>query len=151
MTFNELKTYIIPVDQNIINLKNRKNILQTIEKLSRIYHTRFQSKSPESWGAMYYEKSNKIEISPRYNNIDTLLFFSHELAHRIQHMTGIIPKRGWFPKSFYEALALEYEAERLAYFIFHQYFGHKYQIHHKQFKSYRTYAEIDALREYYGF
>lgn len=72
--------------------------------------------------------------------------FCHELAHHIQYTE----LKYWADeKNLYEVLSLEWDAERMAYFLCQQYFP-EVKIHHRKFNWCRKREDVEFLRDWYN-
>lgn len=153
-----LKNRIIPLGKKVCNRSSERSIkgfnfplswYNDLVYICKLYNGNFEIRNCVSGDpAGGYNTKNKLiyittvngAISP-YNICKT---FTHELAHRIQHIiieknnsTGKLRK-----KYFSEWLLYERVAERLAYFINKEYFEHLYKLHHRIFKSYNKKLDV---------
>ena len=82
------------------------------------------------------------------NLVENAHSFSHELAHSIQwRESGMCHYRDM--RSFKDVLKFELSAERLGYFIFKEYFGHLFLVHHSKFSNYRNKKHRQFLADFY--
>jgi len=117
--------------------------------ICKLYGCNFEVRKYGNHG--YSEKKKLIYLATEEDGFVTTYSisknFTHELAHRIQHIEWENNK--YFTINFFEkALLYERSADRLAYFIYKEYFSHLWNFSHQVFNSYKSKSDIKFLREY---
>jgi predicted transcriptional regulator len=153
VTFKDLKRAIIP-DVGLRDIHERYtfdkcgwplkwvNDVKRIAKLYGINHVNIS----EKFKSNYYDPPRKticIKIDRLMEDAELFQIFSHELAHRIQ---DIVDRDRL---SVMDAEDYEREAERLAYFIYKEYFARILPIHHAAFSYGRSDRDKEYIRKYY--
>jgi len=155
-----LRTHIIPIRKEIF--LNEGEIIKSGTPISLTYwnYMRYISKKYDSilvlkdmgdWAGMYDSDGHIIMMKKKfpYGRTWFIKTFFHELAHRIQHtIVCSVSDRDILTRSFNEIYLYERAAERLAYFIWERYLGHKFPIHHLLFNSYVGKKGKNMLMEY---
>ena len=150
--FQRLQKAILSISQSDILIDNPDSILITLHKICLAYGIRLAIARIPGDG-LYDVETGVLSI---HSDVVTgrkaardwyiMKVFSHELAHCIQHKVTGYQFSGI--TRFSQVLDIERTAERLAYYIFKQYFGHVYKIHHSSFNAYKSHSDKQFLRAY---
>lgn len=127
-------------DHTINKIKTICNIYNCNLLIMNKYDTSYYDEKIKTIGLSI---KNKYYRPRSVKNLATL--FCHELAHHIQYT-----EFKWWPneKNLFEVLDLEWEAERMAYFLCQQYFP-EVNVHHNEFNWCRKREDIEFLRDWY--
>lgn len=165
-----LKHFIVPLDKKIFKNRNKKNkkVLTTakfpeeyykdVKYICSKYDCNFKLRvveKPEDSYDFYKRENKTIYLSFKKGDFatsyDIYKHFSHELAHRIQHIYED-SVGGLSISTISKVLKYERCAERLAYFIYKEYFKNLggLNLHHLNFCSYRSISDKKWLAKYYN-
>lgn len=169
---NYLKSQIIPLPFKLCNKSSKFNYLknirfpksyyQDLQFLCEQYDATFQINITEKEDDAYsyydfniYKTPHSIinltvsKEKPIITRKDICTLFTHELAHHIQNMVCQQNNISCECPTFNSALKYERIAERLAYFIYKQYFTHFCpSITHRNFNAYLSKNHIEFLKNF---
>ena len=131
------------------NFRFPYNFYLDLKYVCKMYGASFELREKGNPG--YSSITKTIYMTPDEDRLitsdDISHFFTHELAHRIQHMQWENNK-DFTINRFNKALLYERSAERLAYFINKKYFSHLHDFSHQYFSSYTTEEDISFLKKH---
>lgn len=121
--------------------------MKSFNRIASVYDVKVEKQKKTINCYCFQNKTIYLNADEFWSNVRICNLFSHELAHRIQQKVCEHLYCNNVIKSFQTYLKFERAADRLAYFIFKEYFD--YYIHHSDFRYPIKRSIIEKLKDHW--